>query len=219
MAEPQITLCPRCGHTNQAGALNCSSCGTRLMRELSNSSVAAREAALAQKLESRGDSGGMAHVAFIAVLAVVFGILGAPTDLVCQRYTAGGSIYCIQTTRLLWIIALPERHIDDVRGAQVVESLGTEDWGPGYRVELQTGTGTVPLMSTYSSGRSAKDQVARKVNGLVENAVPGMVAVTEPGLLGSDTLPDFAIWIIVLAGGAYFWKVLRLFSGRATSTR
>lgn len=157
------------------------------------------------------------YLLFAAALVTFFGILGAPMELTCRRAQVGGPMYCVQQTQLLWFIRLPERRIDDVRGARVGESSGYDD-GPTYRVELLTANGWVPLTNGYTSGRYAKDEVARKVNVFANSTAPGTLAMTEPGLLSAENVACLLIWIPFAVVGNYLWgKIKSAFGGARES--
>ncbi len=198
MADPLITVCSKCGHTNQADALTCSNCGARL---------APVPAAQPDRSQHRNV---LPYLGFAALVVAFLGILGAPTDLVCQRAVLGSSssINCVQTTRLLWFIPMSPRQINDVRGAQITSGGG--DYGGGYRVELLTGQGMQPLMSGYTSGSMDKQGVADQINAFVQGWGPGPLTLTEPGLLNMENILCSVIWLFGLA----VWSLLKSFFKR-----
>ncbi len=209
MADPLITVCSKCGHTNQADALTCSNCGARLAPVPNTTSATSSEAAPVGRSGVPQHRNLLPYLGFGAFVVAFLGILGAPTDLVCQRAVLGApsSINCVQTTRLLWFIPMSPRQIYDVRGAQIASGGGDYE---GYRVELLTGQGMQPLMSGYTSGSMDKQGVADQINAFVQGWGPSPLTLTEPGLLNTENVLCSVIWLFGLA----VWSLLKSFFKR-----
>lgn len=150
-----------------------------------------------------------------AVVIITFvAILGSPVVLKCERFAVGGAVICTKQTRLFWIIPLPETTVPGVQGARLTSIPGDEYCDPCYRVELETAQGIVPLKDAYINGSSYMDTVVEKVNHFVRTDEPGILEVTEPGLLNVQNLFCFVGWFFV----AYIWEKIKPTSGRTRAS-
>lgn len=143
----------------------------------------------------------------LVALFAILGLMSPPVDLECKRAERGGPVNCTKWTRLLWIIPFSEQRINNVRSARVSESIDYEG-DSAYRVELLTAGSMVPLRSVYISGTSAQEGVADQINDFVGSAVPGMLAMTEPGLLSLDNLFYGLIFFIIAEFGGLLWSTM-----------
>lgn len=85
---------------------------------------------------------------FIAVLAFVgFSRVVQTVKLTCTRFEAREPVNCIKQTTLFGVIPFGAEEIYGVEGATLVHCDSCE--GGGYRVELLTAQGNVPLNSVY----------------------------------------------------------------------
>ena len=142
-------------------------------------------------------------LAVVIILAVA--IFGSPVVLRCERSAIGGTVSCTKQMRLLWIIPLPEKVVHGVQGARLSSIPGDEYCDPCYRVELDTAQGIVPLKDVYTNGSSYMDMVVAKVNDFVQTEKPGILDVTEPGLLNLENLFCFVGWFFA----AYVWEQIK----------
>lgn len=151
------------------------------------------------------------------VFLAIAGLLATPVTLRCTRLEQGGPVNCVKQASIWGIIPLRKEGIDDVRGALVSESVDYEG-DTGYRVELLTAAGTVPLRNIYISdfsGKAVKDEFSSQINRFVRSRQPGTLAVTEPGLLSLDNVYCFLIWLLLTTAG-YVWKEVKSAFGRVT---
>lgn len=203
MTPAFVSVCPKCGYSNDIAATKCAECGASLPGPFGRS-----PAPLPTK-ESKSRWGPVIAAVFILIFVVGLGTIGAPVDLTCTRLEWQGPMNCARQTRLFWVIPSAEEHIRDVKGARLVESSGGED-GPTYRVELIiTYGGTAPLTSGYTSGSSTKQDVVDKINKFVNVPSPGTLEVTEPGIISLENMGCWLIWLVVYAVGSYVWRGIK----------
>lgn len=142
---------------------------------------------------------------WVVVIITVVAIFGSPVLLKCERFASGGAVSCTKQMRVLWIIPLPETRVPNVQGARLTSIPGDEYCDPCYRVELETAQGIVPLKDTYTNGSSYMGTVVEDVNRFVRTEEPGILDVTEPGLLNVQNLFCFVGW----AFAAYIWQKIK----------
>ena len=152
---------------------------------------------------------GLLSVVIFSLLAV----FGSPVALNCDRVQRRGLVNCVRQTLLLGMIPLAEQRIDDVRGALVSET-GDYEGDVGYRLELISAAGPVPLRSIYISsfsGKATKEELASQINRFVQSAAPGSLTLTEPGMMSLDSILCLMIGFL----GSFIWEQISSKSGRA----
>jgi len=146
-------------------------------------------------MQSRAKQALVWLIGIVIVVGLVYSFAQV-TTLTCERVK--DRVDCAVQSRLLGLVTLRERAVQDVTGAQVAESCDED--GCTYRVELLTRAGMTPLTSFYTSGSAVKSRIAREVNAFVRDATLTPLQVRDhfdPTIL---VLP--ALFIV----GPFLWR-------------
>jgi hypothetical protein len=123
-------------------------------------------------------------------LQIVFGLVFAITGLVityffgrsidihCQK-VGPRQINCLLTQKLLGYQELGQRSVLGVQKADVAESQDS-DGNSTYRVVLVTGAGKAGVTTFYSSGYSAKNKLAQRINNFIQDERQTALDATLP---------------------------------------
>ena len=98
---------------------------------------------------------------FMIISLVSIYIFGQVTHLTCNK-DQNNAVQCEAEKKLIDIVSLSKRKFSNVTNAAVESSC--DDDGCSYRVLLMTSEGQEPLTVYYSSGESAKQNMADQIN-------------------------------------------------------
>jgi hypothetical protein len=104
-------------------------------------------------------------VIFVGVGLLLTFLLGQVSTLTCNRVADADR--CVLRVNWMGLARLGETTIEGLQGARVDESCDED--GCTYRVVVVTALDSIPLEKGYSSGKTAKDESAEKINAFVRD--------------------------------------------------
>jgi len=111
------------------------------------------------------------------VLGMVFVfVFGQITEFRCEKPKVNVT-QCTLDRKFLGILSVSQKEFADVNDAWVESSC--DDDGCTYRVALLTSEGQQPMTGYYSSGESAKANMAREINNYIGSEDDAPIFLTE----------------------------------------
>jgi len=146
----------------------------------------------------------LAWVILLATAAAFYFFFARAPHLNCQRSQAG-AVDCTIQERVLGLLAVSQRSVNNVTGANVATQCKNDDCR--YRLELDTGQGKVPFVEEFTPQAEFKIEMAGNVNAFIVNT-------QQPALRQSARLEPLVIFlplaVLALYGVYNLWPRLRV---------